>query len=92
LRVIKKKEERCPDLGTADGQGLLLPTAFIGSVGTEIWSPQTLVPEFREGLVFKAHRRLYHSSLGLRVIKKKKKHRNLVPPNPHPGVPKRARI
>ena len=28
---------------------------------------------FRGGLVFKAHRLLYHSALGLRVIKKKKK-------------------
>ena len=28
---------------------------------------------FRGGLVFKAHRLLYHSSLGLRVIKKKQK-------------------
>ena len=28
---------------------------------------------FRGGLVFKAHRLLYHSTLGLRVIKKKKK-------------------
>jgi len=27
---------------------------------------------FRGGLVFKAHRLLYHSNLGLRVIKKKK--------------------
>ena len=27
---------------------------------------------FRDGLVFKAHRLLYHSTLGLRVIKKKK--------------------
>ena len=26
---------------------------------------------FREGLVFKAHRLLYHATLGLRVIKKK---------------------
>jgi len=26
---------------------------------------------FRGGLVFKAHRLLYHSTLGLRVIKKK---------------------
>ena len=31
------------------------------------------VQRFRGGLVFKAHRRLYHSTLGLRVIKKKKK-------------------
>ena len=29
---------------------------------------------FRGGLVSKAHRLLYHSTLGLRVIKKKKKH------------------
>jgi len=28
---------------------------------------------FRAGRVFKAHRLLYHSTLGLRVIKKKKK-------------------
>jgi len=30
------------------------------------------VKRFRGGLVFKAHRLLYHSTLGLRVIKKKK--------------------
>ena len=29
--------------------------------------------KFREGLVFKAHRLLYHSTLGLRVTQKKKK-------------------
>jgi len=28
---------------------------------------------FRGGLVFKAHRLLYHSTLGLRVIKKKRR-------------------
>ena len=31
---------------------------------------------FRGGLVFKAHRLLYHSTLGLRVIKKKIEHLN----------------
>jgi len=31
------------------------------------------VQRFRGGLVFKAHRLLYHSTLGLRVTKKKKK-------------------
>ena len=31
----------------------------------------------RGGLVFKAHRRLYHSTLGLRVVRKKKKILNL---------------
>ena len=30
--------------------------------------------QFRGGLVFKAHRLLYHSILGLRVIKKRKRH------------------
>jgi len=30
------------------------------------------VKRFRGGLVFKAHRLLYHSALGLRVINKKK--------------------
>ena len=33
------------------------------------------VKRFRGGLVFKAHRLLYHSTLGLRVIKKKNKNR-----------------
>ena len=32
----------------------------------------------RGGLVFKAHGRLYHSTLGLRVIKKKRRHRNVL--------------
>jgi len=31
------------------------------------------VKRFRDGLVFKAHRLLYHSHLGLRVIKKKRR-------------------
>ena len=30
-----------------------------------------VVQRFRSGLIFKAHRLLYHSTLGLRVIKKK---------------------
>ena len=33
------------------------------------------VQRFRGGLVFKAHRLLHHSTLGLRVIKKKQKFR-----------------
>ena len=36
---------------------------------------------FRGGLVFKAHRLLYHSTLGSRVIKKKRK-KNLLHINP----------
>ena len=31
------------------------------------------VQRFRGGLLFKAHRLLYHSTLGIRVIQKKKK-------------------
>ena len=42
----------------------------------ETLSPEQLlhknVQRFRGGLVFKAHRLLYHTTLGLRVIKKKK--------------------
>ena len=33
---------------------------------------RALPPRFRGGLVFKAHRLVYHSTLGSRVIKKKK--------------------
>ena len=35
--------------------------------------PSRHVERFRGGLVFKAHRLLYHSTLGSRVIKKRKK-------------------
>ena len=38
------------------------------------------VKRFRGGLVFKAHALLYHSILGLRVIKKKKKSKSDTPP------------
>ena len=34
-----------------------------------------IVKQFRGGLVFVAHRLVYHSTLGLRVIKKKKRRR-----------------
>ena len=37
------------------------------------------VQRFRGGLVFMAHRLLYHSTLGLRVIKTKKKDDEYVP-------------
>ena len=41
--------------------------------------PNRNVQRFRRGLVFKAHRHVYHSTLGLRVIKKKKKVRERAP-------------
>jgi len=44
------------------------------------------VQRFRGGLVFKAHRLLYHSTLGLRVIKKKKTHGQA--PQTGPGTPR----
>ena len=54
-------------------------------IGTVLNSRKTLDPEeqllyrivqrFRGGLVFKAHRLLYHSTLGLRVIQQKRKRR-----------------
>jgi len=54
----------------------------IGGLGNHIQREQAVsslltgspyyVKRFRGGLVFKAHRLLYHSTLGLRVIKKKK--------------------
>jgi len=37
------------------------------------------VKRFRGGLVFKAHRLVYHSTLGWRVIKKKKKKKRIQP-------------
>jgi len=36
-------------------------------------NPKPNVQRFQGGLVFKAHRLLYHSTLGLRVIKKKRR-------------------
>ena len=46
------------------------------------------VQRFRGGLVFKAHRLLYQSTLGLRVIKKKKSRSAL--PSPVPGQARRV--
>jgi len=42
---------------------------------------------FRGGLVFKAHRLLYHSTLGLRVIKKKRKKLTGMRDAPHSARP-----
>ena len=43
------------------------------SVRTPGCRPEADVKRFRGGLVFKAHRWLYHSTLGSRVIKKKRR-------------------
>jgi len=43
--------------------------------GVRVWRAECgcVGKRFRGGLVVKAHRLVYHSNLGLRVIKKKKK-------------------
>jgi len=47
------------------------PAAHLGMQELDM-SRMDLVQWFRGGLVFKAHKLLYHSTLGLRVVKKKK--------------------
>ena len=51
------------------GTPVLLSMCFMASA---VILGQRDVKRFRGGLVFKAHRPLYHSTLGLRVIKKKR--------------------
>ena len=60
-----------------------------GDAGPALWKgvrEQLLrrnVKRFRGGLVFKAHRLLYHSTLGWREIKKKKKEGEIARENQH---------
>ena len=63
LRVIKKKRRR----GWENLSVLLLEEA----VDERLQLLYRNVQRFRGGLVFKAHRLVYHSTLGSRVIKKK---------------------
>ena len=49
------------------------------------------VKRFRGGLVFKAHRLLYHSTLGLRVIKKKRNHLANIDGVPDSALPRQHR-
>ena len=49
--------------------GGLFPMSEVPPVGRRVWS----LGRYRGGLVFKAHRRLSQSTLGVRVIKNKKK-------------------
>jgi len=53
-----------PDTPGAGGAAQDKPVAGVAAAAAE---------RFRGGLVFKAHRLVYHSNLGLREIKKKKK-------------------
>ena len=47
---------------------------FMTLQSTTVRTKWLALVRFRRGLVFKAHRLLYHSTLGSRVIKKKKKY------------------
>ena len=49
------------------------------------------VQRFRGGLVFKAHRLVYHSTLGLRVITKKKRRTSWSSPSARASTPCRSR-
>ena len=59
--------------------GVANPGALVVEKSLSLWGGVQLlrrnVKRFRGGLVFKAHRLLYHSTVGLRVIKKEKKYR-----------------
>jgi len=69
LRVIKRRRRPCGCLWRprVRWQGLLSRVRGLEQL------LHRSVQRFRGGLVFKAHRLLYHSTLGLSVIKKKKK-------------------
>jgi len=68
--------------GSSQGQNLSLTGLFVPS---SLGSTSQNVQRFRGGLVFKTHRLLYHSTLGLRVIKKKKRGVPLDPSYPPRG-------
>ena len=63
LESHKEEEEEVPCVGGVEGSDVV----------------RWMIAEFREGLVFEAHRLLYHSILGWRVIKKKKKSESHIP-------------
>ena len=71
---------RATPLGRSRDHTSEFPTT--SEVPTELPTHSTLVEQFRGGLVFKAPRLLYHSTLGSRVIKKKT-HLGEPPPDPH---------
>jgi len=72
----------CPALGILPALGGYSSTLSLSKRATpclficaKTVKAHRLVQRFQGGLVFKAHRLLYHSTLGARVIKKKKKRR-----------------
>ena len=73
LRVIKKdtKEAFRASVTRTSTAFARSASLFVPAVGVGFYRGN--VQRFRGGLVFKAHRLVYHSTIGLRVIKKKKK-------------------
>ena len=77
---INPKDKTQVRLGCrVQGSGFRVQGSGCRGWGWQVESRRRLVREhpnmkrFRGGLVFKAHRLVYHSTLGLRVMKKKKK-------------------
>ena len=67
-----RERDRVPK-GAAQGSLVLQRGPLSGTVLSLRTILRRNVKRFPGGLVFKAHRLLYHSTLGLRLIKKKKK-------------------
>jgi len=65
--LVFKAHILCVSLNSRFGPTFFETRAACGGRSVKVYGS-----EFRGGLVFKAHRLLYHSTLGLRVIKKKK--------------------
>jgi len=69
LRVIKKKKRRSR-VPSSSFRVAVFGVGVLGRGGRHLLLHRH-VQRFRGGLVFKAHRLVYHSTLGLRVLKKK---------------------
>ena len=70
------------------GVALALAVRLLARAGRHPGHELVLIAIQVYGLVFKAHRYVYHSTLGLRVIKKKKR----TPPDCHSGFSPESRI
>jgi len=70
--------QRSRGLYTTDASLFFIVIVYFSSrTEIEVLNTCRNVKRFRGGLVFKAHRRVYHSTLGLRVIKKKRRNQLL---------------
>jgi len=71
-RVWGFKDPSCPGSQVTKKETFGVWYSVLIVSGSEC-SVQGFVQRFRGGLVFKAHRLVYHSSVGLRVIKKRRR-------------------